>query len=206
MGAVTEMIPVQVERVSDHALLELPTAWGPEQGAELYFVSCGATRDLDRWLEYTSFPADHTFMDQANAVYDALRTRRGVGRTLLHPYVSGGRGGRMWFVLPFRLLRRGTLGGLGAALRVWKPRVPEKNIHSFLQGGTFVFRGPRLMWAHRNAVPGDDPPLEQVLAAVDAALRGSELPWSEGKRPEPESRSLEPAETAAAGEGAMASS
>lgn len=34
--------------------------------------------------------------------------------------------------------------------------------HPPLQGGTFVFRGPRLMWAHRNAVPGDDPTLDQV--------------------------------------------
>ncbi|KAG2451964.1 hypothetical protein HYH02_003737 [Chlamydomonas schloesseri] len=123
---------------------------------------------MSKWLEYTGFPADHTLLDQANAVYDSLHTRRGVARTLLHPY--------MWLVLPAKLASRGTLRGLGRAMRVWRPKVPEKTVHSFLQGGTFVFRGPRLMWAHRNAVPGDEPPLEQVEAAVKAAALGVAAP------------------------------
>ncbi|PNW71319.1 hypothetical protein CHLRE_16g649250v5 [Chlamydomonas reinhardtii] len=123
---------------------------------------------MAKWLQHTGFPADNTLLDQANAVYDSLRTRRGVARTLLHPY--------MWFVLPAKLAARGTLRGLGKAMRVWRPKVPEKAVHSFLQGGTFVFRGPRLMWAHRNAVPGDDPTLDQVVEAVKAAAQGVAAP------------------------------
>ncbi|KAG2441595.1 hypothetical protein HXX76_003216 [Chlamydomonas incerta] len=182
---VTVLGKVQVERVSDHANVELPGAWGANEvavlqlaeawaprlsplGAQVFFVSCGNTTDMAKWLEYTGFPADHVLLDQANAVYDSLRTRRGVARTLLHPY--------MWLVLPAKLAARGTLRGLGRAMRVWRPKVPQKSVHSFLQGGTFVFRGPRLMWAHRNAVPGDDAPLEQVVEAVKAAAQGVAAP------------------------------
>ncbi|PNH09373.1 hypothetical protein TSOC_004015 [Tetrabaena socialis] len=131
---------------------------------ELFFVSCGNTADMPGWLQYTAFPGERTLLDQANAVYDALGTRRGVVRTLLHPY--------MWLVLPFRLAARGTLSGLGRAMRVWRPLVPEKKVHSFLQGGTFVFRGSRLLWSHLNAVPGDEPPLEEVLIEVRKGLGG----------------------------------
>lgn len=129
----------------------------------VYFVSCGNTVDLTKWLDYTAFPAHRALLDQANALYDALATRRGVARTLLHP--------KMWLVLPFRRAGQGTLRGLGAAFKVWRPRVPEKNLHSFLQGGTFVLRGRRVVWSHLNATPGDEPPLEQVLQAVREELK-----------------------------------
>ncbi|KAG2499500.1 hypothetical protein HYH03_002447 [Edaphochlamys debaryana] len=177
-SSIIELAPVQVER-ADHTPLELPTAWGPDQvavlvarawaprlaeeGAEYYFVSCGNTGDLPRWLEYTGIPPDRAVLDQANAVYDAMRTRRGVARTFVHPY--------MWLVLPFKLGARGTLGSLGRAMRAWSAKTPEKSLHNFLQGGTFVFRGPRLVWSHRCATPGDDPKLDQVVDAVRAAKR-----------------------------------
>lgn len=150
----------------------------------VYFVSCGNTVDLTKWLDYTAFPAHRALLDQANALYDALATRRGVARTLLHP--------KMWLVLPFRRAGQGTLRGLGAAFKVWRPRVPEKNLHSFLQGGTFVLRGRRVVWSHLNATPGDEPPLEQVLQAVREELKrggascgrrcGGARPGSRGRR------------------------
>ncbi len=40
---------------------------------------------------------------------------------------------QLWFVVPFRRAAQGTLKGLGAAFKVWRPRVPNKQLHSFLQ-------------------------------------------------------------------------
>lgn len=36
----------------------------------------------------------------------------------------------------------------------------------FAQGGTFVFRGPRLLWAHYDNTPGDYADMGQVLRVV----------------------------------------
>lgn len=61
----------------------------PPQDAELAFVSTGNTKDLSRWLEFTGFPAERAFLDPEAKIYSSLKTRKGVMRTLLHPYVSG---------------------------------------------------------------------------------------------------------------------
>jgi hypothetical protein len=43
-------------------------------------------------------------------------------------------------------------------------------MQSCLQGGTFVFKGRDLLWAHKDRAPGDYPDLRDILTAVEKAV------------------------------------
>lgn len=133
-----------------------------QQGADVFFVSTGSAKDLSKWQEFTQFPAHKAFMDPQALLYKSLKTRKGIFRSLLHPY--------MWCVVGVRKLFNGDIAKVKAAAKVWKPVVPDNKEASWLQGGLFVFRGPRLLWAHYDATPGDYADRNEVMAVVGEAL------------------------------------
>lgn len=133
-----------------------------EMGVPLLFVSMGSTKDLSKWQAYTQFPPDQAYLDQQEVFYTGLKANKGMLRSLLHPY--------MWTSVLFRKIRDGTIKRLARAGKEWTVQVPDKTDQSWLQGGVFIFRGKKLIWAHRDATPGDYADMKAVLRAVCAEL------------------------------------
>lgn len=125
-------------------------------------VSMGNTKDMAKFLDFTSFPPDKLLLDQGEVFYTSLKCKKGMLRSLVHPY--------MWFVVACRKIRKGKIGDLMSASKQYRVLVPEKTDQGWQQGGTFVFKGRRLLWAHRDSSPSDYPELDDVMTAVDDVL------------------------------------
>jgi hypothetical protein len=104
---------------------------------------------------------DYLFVDPENALYDALNLNFGVQRTFFN------------INTPFAFLDRITSKGgmedlLGTILPKWGNAffIPPKQKQAFNQGGTFVFKGERALFAHYDPSTAAHARIEDVLNIV----------------------------------------
>ena len=105
------------------------------------------------------------FVDPDNKLYDALDLNRGVQRTFFNTNTA------------FAFLRRFTSQDgtkeLKEVLPKWKDAVyiPPRQDQAFLQGGTFVFDGPRTIFAHYDPSTAAHASIEEVMETAISAVQ-----------------------------------
>jgi AhpC/TSA antioxidant enzyme len=142
-------------------------------------------------LELSRYGTDtKLFVDPDNAVYDALDLNRGIQRTFFSPSTP--------FAFLDRLTEPGGLQELGGVLAKWNKGVlytmvpfslvnclatvsqcrvipiafyiPPKNTQTLLQGGTFVFDGPKTLYAHYDPSTAAHASIDRVLEIANSAI------------------------------------
>ncbi len=115
-----------------------------ELGAEVAVVTFASQEETDRFCEGAPFPC---LADPSREAYDAFGLeRRPSAWRIFDPRQAGA------FV-------RATLAG---------HRARRTRLSSLQLGGTFVLdRDGEIRYAHRNRNPADNPPLEELLRAVE---------------------------------------
>mmetsp|Transcript_31870 Transcript_31870/g.52551 ORF Transcript_31870/g.52551 Transcript_31870/m.52551 type:complete len:139 (+) Transcript_31870:534-950(+) len=102
------------------------------------------------------------FVDPDNSLYDQLDLNRGVVETFFSPSTP----------LAFldRMTRKDGMKDLMEVLSKWNKAVylPPKQEQAFNQGGTFIFNGPKTVFAHYDESTGAHPKLAEV---VDLAIK-----------------------------------
>ena len=128
------------------------------EGKRLIAVSIGTlARSRDFVVENSGFPIERLYADETSASYAALKLRKGVQETFMEK------------TTPESILARWKKDGakdLIGVLKRWKPWLPPQPDQGYQQGGTFVFRGSKVVYAHYDLSTGAHAPLEDVLKAA----------------------------------------
>lgn len=110
--------------------------------------------------------SNYLFVDPENALYDALDLNRGIQRTFFHPGTP--------FSFLDRLTRQDGTKDLGNVLSKWSKAiyVPPKQEQAFLQGGTFVFDGPKTLFTHYDPSTAAHSSIDRVIdIAIEAITK-----------------------------------
>lgn len=104
---------------------------------------------------------DFVYADPENTLYNDLDLNRGVLTTFFNP------------ATPFSMRDRifgGDMKELGEVLGKWKDAIylPPKQVQAFNQGGTFIFNGPKTIFAHYDEATGAHADFKYV---VDLAIK-----------------------------------
>jgi hypothetical protein len=135
-----------------------------ENEIDLVLVSIGLPEKGKLLLDHLEFPNgdDYLLVDPENVLYDALDLNRGVQRTFFNPATP----------LAFldRLQQGNGLEDLLYVLSKWKDAffIPPKQAQALLQGGAFVFDGPKTVYAHYDPSTAAHAKLERVLEIAKA--------------------------------------
>lgn len=127
-------------------------------GIRLFMVSIGTPEKAALLVDHLGVNDNMMlYVDPTNACYDALDLRRGVDRTFTN------------INTPFAFLdrwRRGETGDLQTVLKDWIQKgffIPPEQHQAFLQGGTFVFRNGKTVYAHYDPSTAAHSSMERVL-------------------------------------------
>lgn len=130
-----------------------------EAGIKLVMVSIGTSTNCQKLIDHLGVPngEEYLFVDPENVLYDALYLNRGVKETFFSVSTP--------FAFLERLKKEGGLSDLGEVLSKWNKAffIPPKQDQAFLQGGTFVFDGPKTLFAHYDESTAAHASLEEVM-------------------------------------------
>lgn len=100
---------------------------------------------------------EYLFVDPENAIYDDLDLNRGVKETLFSPSTP--------FAFLDRFTKKDGMKDLLGVLSKWNKAVyiPPKQSQAFLQGGTFVVDGPRVVYAHYDESTAAHANIDKVI-------------------------------------------
>lgn len=130
-----------------------------EAGVKLVMVSVGTATNCQKLIDHLEVPngEEYLFVDPENVLYDALYLNRGVTETFFSVSTP----------LAFldRLKQEGGFKDLGEVLGKWNKAffVPPKQEQALLQGGTFVFAGPKTLFAHYDESTAAHASLAEVM-------------------------------------------
>lgn len=119
------------------------------KGTRLVLISIGKPEKGKELLEHLGFNAGGTYLyvDPENSSYNSLHFNRGI-ETLVTMGTS--------FSFLNRFTRKGGMKELNEVLLKWNKAfiVPPKLEQGFFQGGTFIFDGPKTVFAHYDESTG----------------------------------------------------
>lgn len=127
----------------------------PEVGKDL--VAHLGLRDGENYL----------FVDPDNEIYDDLDLNRGIKETFFSPSTP----------LSFldRFASKGGMNELTEVMSKWNKAfyIPPKQSQAFNQGGTFVFSGPKTLFAHYDESTGAHAKVSDVVRLAVASATNS---------------------------------
>ncbi|GAX25250.1 hypothetical protein FisN_5Lh332 [Fistulifera solaris] len=140
-----------------------------QKGVGLVFVSIGTPEKGKILAEHLEIPDAENllFVDPENVLYDAIRLRRGVDRTFFNIETP--------FAFVDRFTKPSGMKELGQVLSKWNKAffIPPKQDQAFIQGGTFVFKGPKTLFAHYDPSTASHANMIEVIDTAVKAMNGS---------------------------------
>lgn len=118
-------------------------------------------------LEHLEFQGgeNYLFVDPENALYDALDLNRGVQRTFFNTNTA--------FSFLDRFSQKDGMKNLNIVMDKWRNAfyVPPKTEQAFLQGGTFVFDGPKTLFSHYDPSTAAHASVDRVMEIATRNLK-----------------------------------
>jgi len=130
------------------------------EGVTLVMVSIGKHEIGQKLVEHLDLNNgdEFLFVDPDNSLYDALDLNRGIKETFFSPSTP----------LSFldRFTRKDGMSNLVEVLSKWNKAfyIPPKQSQGFNQGGTFIFKGEKTIFAHYDESTGAHAKVEDVVA------------------------------------------
>lgn len=125
-----------------------------EAGVNLIALSVGVPEKGRLFCERVPFPEASLFLDPERVAYRELSLYEGLGRTFFSRATPKALSG-----LNFQKFKEAVEN------YTFKMTKPPKNVDAYQQGGLFVFDGPEIIYAHKDAGTADHAPMDEVLEA-----------------------------------------
>lgn len=122
-------------------------------GIKLVMVSVGTPTNCQKLIDHLGIPEGYLFVDPDNEIYDALY----LNRRLVSVATS--------FAFLDRFTKKDGMKELNEVLSKWNKAffIPPKQEQAFLQGGTFIFKGDKTLFAHYDESTAAHASLEEVV-------------------------------------------
>ncbi|CAB9509298.1 expressed unknown protein [Seminavis robusta] len=134
-------------------------------------VSVGTPENCKKLIDHLGVPngAKYLFVDPENSIYDALYLNRGVKETFFSVSTP--------FAFLDRFTKKDGTKDLLEVLLKWNKGlyIPPRLEQGLLQGGTFVFDGPKTLFAHYDESTAAHASLEEVIPLACNAVKKQEL-------------------------------
>ena len=124
-------------------------------GATIRLIGLGSAQGAAEFSELSGFPADLLLVDESRELYEALECASGVRATFFSAASAKAIAKKGW-------------DPIKKAAENFAPIKPVRNGDVLWQGGSFVFRGGKCVYARRDGGTGDHAPIAELLEACRA--------------------------------------